>query len=103
MTATDSDKHPSKIVFLYTATWIVITLRYLFGGVTLPILGKVPEMGVEAYALAAVGLIAAAIGRKALTDFAEAKVQAAEKVADATKAAAVTLAVAQKASEERNV
>lgn len=60
----DSRGKESKTRTLVTISWAVVTVKFAVAGLTLPFVGRAPDMEAGAYGLAVAGILAIWLGRE---------------------------------------
>jgi len=57
MTVCDSRGNESKTLFFVIVTWAVLLGKFIISGMTLPVIGLMPEMGAGEFGLAVTGVL----------------------------------------------
>lgn len=60
----DSSGRESRTLFFVTASWLVVWIKFLAAGLTLPIFGKVPPMTATEFGSAVAFILAIWLGRE---------------------------------------
>lgn len=60
----DSSGKESRTLFFVAASWLVVWLKFLLAGVTLPIIGQVPPMSATEFGSAVAFILAVWLGRE---------------------------------------